>query len=91
MSIDQTEKLTPLAGQTSRLSIKRIRHWLDLQHLRAQVRRERRALSQLPDSLLADMGIDRAEALQESRRPWRDVPQQRLRHQLQQYCLINLD
>ena len=91
MSIDQTDKLIPLNGQARRLSIKRIRRWLDLQLLRAQVRRERQTLSQLPDALLADMGIDRAEAQRESRRPWRDVPPQRIQHQLRQYWLINLD
>ena len=35
--------------------------------------RERRALADLPDSILADIGISRAEAEREARRPFWDV------------------
>jgi uncharacterized protein YjiS (DUF1127 family) len=91
MSIDQTDKLvspTVLPGIPSRLGIK---HWVKLLLLRAEVKRERRMLAKLPDTLLADMGIDRADALRESRRSWRDVPPQCVQHQLGRYWLINLD
>ena len=57
---------------------KGIRDWLVLQQLRYQVHQERQALLDLPDEILRDMGISRAEAELESQRDYKDVPQARL-------------
>ena len=89
MSIDQSENWSPLAEQRARPSTPA--QWLALQMLRWQVKKERRTLARLPDKLLADMGITRADALRESRRAWRDVPTQRIQHQLGKYWLIDID
>ena len=42
------------------------------------VHRERRALRRLTDQQLLDIGLTRAQALRESRRAWRDLPQERV-------------
>ena len=95
MSIDQTEKVLIQSVENARNPIRRwsasSRYWISLQLLRWQVKRERRALARLPDNLLADMGIDRAEALRESRRSLMDIPARRIHHQLGRYWLIDLD
>lgn len=47
-----------------------IETWLDLS-------RERRALAALDDRMLKDIGLNRASAAQEARRPFWDVPEER--------------
>lgn len=43
-------------------------------HLMLTLHRQRRALARLDDRALADIGLDRATALTESRRPSWDIP-----------------
>ncbi len=49
--------------------------WL---RLAIAVYRERRALRRLTAQQLLDIGLTRAQAMRESRRAWRDLPQERV-------------
>ncbi|MEZ5535323.1 MAG: DUF1127 domain-containing protein [Thiolinea sp.] len=49
-------------------------HWLELQQLRHKIRKEREQLAALPDHLLRDIGVSRADAEAESRRSFEDIP-----------------
>lgn len=93
MSIDHSEKFRaqaidqiPTRGVGTAL-----RHWLEIQKLRWQIRRERRVLANLPDTLLCDMGIDREEAVRESKKSLRDIPAERIYWQLGKYWWVDLD
>lgn len=48
-------------------------HW-NQYRLNEKIRAERLQLDSLTDEQLADIGITRIAAMQESRRPWGDVP-----------------
>ncbi|WP_020397136.1 DUF1127 domain-containing protein [Thiolinea disciformis] len=52
--------------------------WADLYALKVQVAKERKDLADLPDSILKDIGVHRAEAELESQRRFDDVPASRL-------------
>jgi uncharacterized protein YjiS (DUF1127 family) len=52
--------------------VQTLRQWLQQQRLRARIQRERAYLRSMPDSLLRDIGIDRATAEHEAER--RDIP-----------------
>lgn len=60
------------------------RGWVARQSLRLQIIEERRQLAELPDHVLADIGIDRVDALQESRKGAYDLPRDRLRDAMRQ-------
>ena len=55
-----------------------ITDWFRTLQLKAQLRQERSQLSQMPNTLLRDMGIDRIDAEIEANR--RDIPASRLHH-----------
>ena len=51
------------------------RQWLSNQRLKAVIQRERASLATMSDSMLADLGINRAAAEQEAHRD--DIPESR--------------
>jgi uncharacterized protein YjiS (DUF1127 family) len=57
----------------------RIRHFICVLELALDVRRERQTLASLDDAALKDMGLNRAEAWVEARRPLWEIPHDRLR------------
>ena len=80
MRIDQSQAMDAIAlcDQKSPFSIRgQFHHWIVTMALRFQVRRERKELSSLPDSLLTDVGIRRQQARNESARSFSDVPESR--------------
>lgn len=60
--------------------LRRSRDWLATRRLKIQIQKERRELEQLPEHLLHDIGVNQADALQESRRGFHDVPLERCMH-----------
>jgi uncharacterized protein YjiS (DUF1127 family) len=52
-----------------------VRHWMQEQRLKANIQRERASLLSMSDTMLKDIGVDRAEAEQEARRS--DIPAHR--------------
>ncbi len=61
----------------ARTILRRIRDNAASYRLKQQIQRERRELEQLPEHLLRDMGLDKADVLQEVRRGFHDIPAQR--------------
>jgi uncharacterized protein YjiS (DUF1127 family) len=59
------------AGPTGSF-VQTLRQWLRQQRLIARIQRERAYLRDMPDSMLRDIGIDRATALHEAGR--HDIP-----------------
>jgi uncharacterized protein YjiS (DUF1127 family) len=49
-----------------------VRHWMQEQRLKASIKRERASLLTMSDTMLKDIGIDRAAAEQEALRS--DIP-----------------
>lgn len=56
--------------------LQRLQQWLEIQQLKADLRKERRQLLAMPDAMLKDLGITWTEALEESQRD--DLPASRL-------------
>lgn len=54
-----------------------LQHWLKIQRLHASIVQERRQLLQLPEAMLKDIGISRAQSQTEARRI--DIPECRLK------------
>ncbi len=65
--------MTRIAVAAPRLATR----WAPLRRLMAwlQVRRDRVTLADLDDALLRDIGITRAQAMSEARRPFWDLPE----------------
>jgi uncharacterized protein YjiS (DUF1127 family) len=56
----------------AREAMRMLRHWYD-------IARERRALATLDERALKDIGVSRADALEEASRPfWDDIPRGRI-------------
>lgn len=55
---------------------RQIQRWAKIQQLKINVRRERRQLLEMSDTMLNDLGITRSQALKESSRL--DLPESRL-------------
>ena len=53
-----------------------LQHWLKILELKAEVNRERHQLLEMPDTMLSDIGITRAQANAEAQRI--DLPLERL-------------
>jgi uncharacterized protein YjiS (DUF1127 family) len=67
-----------LASPTTRIVAVRRGAWLDRLRRCVQAIRSRRQLAELDDRLLSDIGISRADALEEaSRAPWDVAPRRR--------------
>ena len=72
--------------QSLSLSISRTaRFWWAIRRLKSDIVQERKALASLPDNLLRDIGIVRAEAVIESKRTADDIPMDRLRDLYERY------
>ncbi len=75
-----TEYCSPSIAETSAGTVdkllQRVCCWIRIQRLRLKLQQERRQLLALPESMLRDMGITRADALAEAER--RDIPTSRL-------------
>ena len=56
--------------------VKRLQHWLKVQQLKINVRRERQQLLEMSDAMLRDMGMTRTQAQEEARKL--DLPAARL-------------
>jgi hypothetical protein len=57
--------------------VRRVGHWVGFLVVAMAVARERRALLQLDDKALKDIGLGRADAYAEGSRPFSDVPTSR--------------
>lgn len=54
------------------------KNWLINHRLKQQIQKERRELEQLPEYLLRDIGVNRADAEHEVQRNFHDIPAERL-------------
>lgn len=72
--ITQAEKYAVGNDAASNLDalLLKVRAWAKQEALKQQLKRERRQLAELSDEMLADLGIDRGEALAEASKT--DVP-----------------
>jgi uncharacterized protein YjiS (DUF1127 family) len=48
--------------------IQRLQHWIKIQQLKINLRRERQQLLEMSDAMLGDLGITRAQAQAEARK-----------------------
>lgn len=71
-------------GELFRLNtfVAQYKKWLKIQGLKLQVSKERQELAELPDYLLKDIGIHKADAYLESQRAIDDLPEYRVRKAL---------
>lgn len=53
------------------------KEWLTTHRLKQQIQKERRELEQLPEELLHDIGVSRADAEREAKRGFHDIPVER--------------
>ena len=58
--------------------VRSIKNWFELQRVQQAIRKERDQLAALPDHLLQDIGVSRAEAAIESQRSLEDIPAGRM-------------
>jgi hypothetical protein len=57
--------------------VRRMGQWVGFLRVALVVARERRALMQLDDSMLKDIGLSRGQAFAEASRPFGDIPANR--------------
>nr|CAA6824494.1 MAG: Unknown protein [uncultured Thiotrichaceae bacterium] len=58
--------------------LQRALDWLELQRVRRAIQKERDQLAELPEHVLQDIGVSRADALIESQRRFEDIPTGRM-------------